>query len=412
MKNSSLIQFIVVTIMLLGVACSGIKLQQQEFSTKVDTSTRPIEYQDKGLFELAELGIYASNNFNGARLNDIVAVEDNKVKVTIEPENTPINPSPYYAFKIWADQLMDIQLELNYTDSRHRYFPKLSTDGKNWERIDSAAFTLAVDSINAFLDLELGPDTLWVAAQEIHNSSDVRNWCLDKADHPDVSFFVVGKSKAGRDLLHLEIGQGEKKNKAAILIISRQHPPEVTGYLAMQAFVEAILEDTPLSNAFREKFRALVFPLMNPDGVDLGHWRHSTAGIDLNRDWAYYRQPEIRAVVNYMVDELNAQNNKPLLGLDFHSTYDDVYYTLSEELTSNIDGYKDFWIQGIDQAFPDYTPKDSPSGANSPTSKNWFYKQLNAEGITYEIGDDTPRDFIRTKGIKSAYEMMKLLIMR
>ena len=35
-----------------------------------------------------------------------------------------------------------------------------------------------------------------------------------------------------------------------------------------------------------EKFRVLAFPLMNPDGVDLGHWRHNAGGIDLNRDWS------------------------------------------------------------------------------------------------------------------------------
>ena len=40
----------------------------------------------------------------------------------------------------------------------------------------------------------------------------------------------------------------------------------------------------------------IVYPLMNPDGVDEGHWRHNTGGIDLNRDWAHYNQPETRQV--------------------------------------------------------------------------------------------------------------------
>ena len=46
----------------------------------------------------------------------------------------------------------------------------------------------------------------------------------------------------------------------------------------------------------------------------------------------------------------------------------------------------------------------------SAVSKNWFYSQFKAEGITYEIGDDTPRDLIKEKGKVSAQEMMKLLL--
>lgn len=392
-------------------SCGLRQAQTYDFPTVVDTSTRPINYQDKGQFELAG-GIYADNNFDGARLNGISQLNDTLIQVTIEPENKPINPSPYYAFKIWSSQPKEVTIELNYSDSRHRYYPKISEDGENWQRIDSSLFWLAPDSINAYLQVELGPKPLWVAAQEIQNSTHVRDWCQLMAQHPAVQFDSIGKSAQGRALFHLELAEGPTKGRETIFIISRQHPPEVTGYLSMKAFVEAMLEDTPISNDFRKKFRVMIFPLMNPDGVDLGHWRHSTAGIDLNRDWAYYRQPEIRQVTNFMVRSLGEGKNTAIIGLDFHSTYDDVYYTLSDELESNVDGFKDYWIQGIDEAFPYYTPRDAPSGAKSPTSKNWFYTQLNAEGITYEIGDDTPRDFIKDKGRKSAFEMMKLLIMR
>jgi hypothetical protein len=334
------------------------------------------------------------------------------IQVTIEAENEPINPSPYYGFKIWSDIEKTVLLELNYPSGRHRYWPKISNDRQNWQRIDSTDFLPAVDSVNAYIKLSLSTDTLWVAAQELNTSTDVRAWCLEKAAHPDVSFSVVGQSRLGRDLLHLEIGRGEVRQKEAVLIISRQHPPEVTGYLAMQAFVEAILEDTPIAYSFRSRFRILVFPLMNPDGVDLGHWRHNVGGVDLNRDWAYYHQPEVRQVANYFVKTLRKNKNKAILGLDFHSTYEDVFYTMTDEIPARIKGFKDYWLQGIDQAFPGYVPRDAPSAALTPTSKNWFATQLTADAVTYEIGDDTPRDFIKEKGRVSAYEMMKLLILR
>lgn len=411
MRNNFSTLILLVLLAAILLQCGANKAQPYDFSRPVDTRTKPINYQTKQVYQLESRGLYVDNRFDGARVNDC-RLNGDTVQITIEAENQPINPSPYYGFKIWSDRPQQVLLELNYPKGRHRYFPKLSSDGQNWERIDSADFQLAADSVNAYLTIELSPDTLWIVAQELNTSTHVKNWCLDKKAHPDVSFSTVGKSKLNRDLFHLEIGRGDPRKKEAILIISRQHPPEVTGYLAMQAFVEAILEDTPIANAFRSKFRILVFPLMNPDGVDLGHWRHNVGGVDLNRDWAFYHQPEVKQVADFFVNTLRKNKNKAVLGLDFHSTWDDVFYTMTDETPARIKGFKDYWLQGIDQAFPAYTPRDAPSAALTPTSKNWFATQLLADAVTYEIGDDTPREFIKEKGRVSAYEMMKLLILR
>ena len=56
--------------------------------------------------------------------------------------------------------------------------------------------------------------------------------------------------------------------------------------------------------------------------------------------------------------------------------------------------------------------KESPSNVTGPNSKNWFFTQFGAPGVTYEIGDSTPRDFIIQKGKASATEMMELLIFK
>ncbi|NNF22220.1 MAG: hypothetical protein HKN67_09770, partial [Saprospiraceae bacterium] len=168
----------------------------------------------------------------------------------------------------------------------------------------------------------------------------------------------------------------------------------------------------PLSNAFRRKFRILVYPLMNPDGVDLGHWRHNAGGIDLNRDWAKYAQDEVRVVANHIVHTTKKDKNSVILGLDFHSTQEDVYYTLTNNRQSEIFNFKDYWIYGIDSAFPEYTPDDQPYDLNQAITKGWFYLEFDAEGITYEVGDETPRSFVKQKAKVAADEMMKLLILR
>ena len=89
-----------------------------------------------------------------------------------------------------------------------------------------------------------------------------------------------------------------------------------------------------------KKYRVLAFPLINPDGVDLGHWRHNASGVDTNRDWGRYRQPEIKSIVKFIHKIKKRDNNKIVMGLDFHSTYYDVFYTnVERESTPLIKAY-------------------------------------------------------------------------
>lgn len=66
-------------------------------------------------------------------------------------------------------------------------------------------------------------------------------------------------------------------------------------------------------------------------------WRHSAAGIDLNRDWEAFNQPETQAVRKFMQEQVKA-GGKFLFAIDFHSTFHDIYYTISPELKGNMPG--------------------------------------------------------------------------
>ena len=395
----------------LIAGCSSIKLKTFEYPDPVDTNSREISYQDKKTYSIND-AVFADNQFDGARLNDFTQVNDSTFQVTILPENEPINKSPHYAFRIWSSQPQTLYVQLNYPTTKHRYVPKLSTDGEHWKPIDSMNYQLIDSAKNALLRLNVENKKLWVSAQELKTSVEASNWSKQIANHKDVRFKTIGKSKLKRDLVGLDIYNGNPENKELIVILSRQHPPEVSGYLAMQSFVEEILKENRLQKDFRTNYRILVFPLLNPDGVDLGHWRHNAGGIDLNRDWAYYRQEEIKTIVNFIVNTARASKNKVILGLDFHSTQEDLYYSFSDDMRSEIYPFKDYWMGAINDALPNYTPDDQPFPLSQPISKGWFYKQFNAESLTYEIGDETPRDFIKLKAEVAAREMMKLLILR
>ena len=402
--------------------------QEQKFQGQppikiVPTHSVPIQKQWKGIFSFSDSEIYFTNNFEGARLNGIVQNNDSTYTTLITPENTPINISPWYAFKIWSKKKRNIHLYLTYQDSvKHRYYPKLSTGGLHWVPLDSLNYTEIEKGDKAFgpgslpvkaaLRLEVGPDTLWVAGQELQTSTHIKKWVDSLADKKFVSRQIIGKSTEGRDLYALIIGK--ENSKRLVMVISRQHPPEVTGYLAMKAFVETMASNSKLARKFRRKFTVHVVPLMNPDGVDNGHWRHNAGGIDLNRDWSNFNQPETRAVRSFMEERTSTTGGAFIFGIDFHSTWDDIYYTVDPRLNGNMPGLVDDWLEAVKSALPNYEPNIKPNDQLVPTavSRNYFFVEHWAEALVFELGDNTPRKFLRKKGATSANELMRLILAR
>lgn len=386
------------------------KVKVHEFPIPVETTSQPIHEQERKTYQIDN--VYASNEFDGARLNDFEKVNDSTFRATIKPENEPINESAYFCMELWSDKEQKINLELYYPNHEHRYVPKLSHDKKSWTTMDTMDFDTLNGPDLATLKLRVGPNHKFVCGQELMTSSYNNSWCRDLSkSNSSVRHSIIGQSTLGRDISFLDIYNNSPKDKKAIVIFSRLHPPEVPGYIAMQEFVNTILDTTSLSKLFREKFRILVYPMVNPDGVDMGHWRHNAGGIDLNRDWSHYRQQEPWVVASHCVKTIAENKNKVLVGLDFHSTQEDVLYTLTDNRKSSVFGFKDIWVDGIKDGLEGHDPNDDPYDLNTPITKGWFFLQFGAEGITYEVGDETDRSFIKQKAQVAAKEMMKLLVL-
>lgn len=398
---------ICLTFLFAGISCkTPNKTAKTPIYDDKDTRTREIQYQIKRTFRFPSQGVHATNQFPGARLNDMTMVNDSVFEAIIEPENFPINSSPWYAWKMWADTEKEVRIKFVYPIAKHRYLPKISKDGQNWQRIP-----FEVDSSkNVSIRLSLSPDTLWIAGQELHTSSHVNQWLEELNARDFVELKTLGYSKLGRPINGFHIGAVHPKY--AIILLSRQHPPEVTGYLAMQSFVKTLMSSTELAREFRNKVEIIGIPLMNPDGVDLGHWRHSTGGIDLNRDWEFFRQPETRIVANYLTEYVNENQLTVLLGLDFHSTSKDIFYTIDTSYTahSHVPDFMEEWLSAIERSISEIPFEQSASIPVRPVSDHWFFNTFQAESCTFEIGDNTDRFLISKKGHISAKLMMELLL--
>ena len=385
-----------------------------EFPQPIDTADKPLNQPTKTDFQLPN-GLTLNANFPAARLSNATLDANGNIIAQIEPENSPINVSPWYAFTITTPRDTAVSLTLNYPPTAyHRYWPKLSRDGSTWARIDSLNFSEAPRGRSATLHLTLpAGQPIWVAAQEIHDAESVRQWARELADrHTQVNYEVIGQSRLGRDIPRLTLTGPATKRLPTVVLFSRQHPPEVTGYLAFQSFIEGLLQSPRLAE-FLQHYQVIIYPLLNPDGVDLGHWRHNAGGVDLNRDWAYYRQPETALVAEDVVSYARKQKSQIVLGLDFHSTWNDVYYTHDNSVQppSVLGDFKDRWLAAIEREIGgDFRINEEAEPIGRPTSMSWFRTQFNAEGITYEIGDNTPRAFIQQKGTVSADALITELL--
>lgn len=377
------------------------------------TTDKEIFQQHKRTFLFLSSGLYVSNEFEGARLNDFYKTGDSSYTAVIEPENFPINNSAWYAFKLWSDKKQNIKIKLIYKNGTQRYIPKLSRDKINWSPIDPSNYFNDSANGTAEINLSVGKDTLWVSGQELFTSSVYDKWENQLAEKSFVSKKAIGKSSLGKPINELELSEAPE-NSDYVFLIGRQHPPEVTGAIAMKVFIETIAGDTKTAQEFRKKFKTIAVPLANPDGVDNGHWRHNAHGIDLNRDWYYFNQPEPKAVKDEIL-KLQTGKGKIKFFIDFHSTQEDVFYITKKDTTLKEDKVYEItkeWLNKIQKALPNYHVNidESLSAPNHPTSDAWAYNNFKIPALTYEMGDEDSRDQIKKVAETAALAMMKVLL--
>ncbi len=394
--------------------------QGQQPSPIVPTVDKPVQKQWKGIWSFDSDSTFFTNDFDGARLNGVAADGNNHYTVWITAENTPINVSPWYAFKVWTENPRDITIKLSYQDSRSRYYPKISTDGIHFKSLDSTNFKAINPGEGEFgikavpelaeLTLSIGKNPIWVSAQELYTSKRVKSWIDSLSTKPFISNYEIGKTTEKRPMHLMEINDSSLTKKA-LMIISRQHPPEVTGFIAMKSFIETISSDTEQAKNFREKHTVFVVPLMNPDGADNGHWRHNMGGIDLNRDWQNFNQPETKSVRDFLIKK-STDGYEFVFGADFHSTWDDIYYPLDTTVTGEKGKIVFDWIDSISDRLPQKKSNVKASDKLDPTmvSRTYFFVKHQMPAIVFELGDNTPRPFLKQKGKVAAEELMRLLL--
>jgi cytosolic carboxypeptidase protein 6 len=332
-----------------------------------------------------------THGFSGAPAHACTRTGEAAFRLTVAPESTPINPSPWYAFAIETANPAEVRVELAYALHAHRYPPRIDRGDGVWELLPAESVSVEPEGRTATLDVTIAPGTSRIAAQEVFGLRQRAQWRAGFAASAGMDRRTIGHSVDGQPIEALS-RRASDPSAPLIVILGGQHPPEVTGVLALRAFLQALF-DPSSPDAILDRFEWLIVPDLNPDGIERGHWRHNLNQTDLNRDWGPFNQPETAAVR----DEIEArisQGQTAFLLMDFHSTYRDVLYTPPDDFGLSPQNFSRHWIAGIDAIWPgpgiafERGPNHNPG---LPTAKTWFAETYGAPGLTVEFGDQTGR---------------------
>lgn len=346
-------------------------------------------------------------DFSAANMASCKVVDERSIAILLQPEDTPINASPWYAVRLTPNQAGDVELILQYEEHPHRYKPKTSLDGRAWSILPDDRVDVNADGYLVTLDLELDAQPMFVSAQELYTNAAHEAWTRAQAEKPFVTMSEIGTSIEGRPISMIRTEAAMEAAKT-VMITGRQHPPEIPGALAYDRFVEEVLSDTDLAKTFRSKFDLIMIPNINPDGVEHGHWRHNKGGLDLNRDWGPFTQPETQAV-KAVIDSIESPGLA--LFLDFHSTSKNVYYTQPLESDGTDYDFTQTWLDRGQMLLPEYDfLRQGSHNLALPTSKTYIHETYGIPAITYEVGDETDRTEARETARVLAQEMMRLML--
>ncbi len=347
-------------------------------------------------------------NFPGAGSLSCEVIKSDYIKIYINPEiDDSINPSPWFAIRK-SEHSKSIKLELDYKNYKHRYYPKLSKDKKKWTKIDEIFISKKEDGKIVIIDFLPSNQKEYVASQELITDFWYDEWYNELESSGRVKREIIGFSVL-RNPIHMFFAE-KNTNNPYILVLGRQHPPEVTGALAMKSFINELLTENFLTDSFLDRYNILFVPLMNPDGVMNGFWRYNANKKDLNRDWGNFTQPETDAVYKKLI---KLSNKKLVLFIDFHSTFKNIFYISDVLEDSSMKHFLRDWLgdsrDSLSEINYSYEIINSLNKDNG-VSKNYIYNKYKIPSVTYEVSDNENRNIIQQSSSVLATNLMKLLL--
>jgi len=113
-----------------------------------------------------------------------------------------------------------------------------------------------------------------------------------------------------------------------------------------------------------------------------------------------------------LLSDVDVDRDKKLrLFIDFHSTQNDVFYTIPDDYPRKPPLFLKYWLDRLQDRMPDYVVnRDANDNLDQADSKNYVYKKYGVPTVTFEIGDETDRQPITRLARESVIAMMEVLL--
>ncbi len=170
-------------------------------------------------------------------------------------------------------------------------------------------FPGSVEGMTTTVELEVPPGEWFLG---LHPVYDFEAFEDDRRAAVEAGFTerAIGKSRGGREVVALSVGE---EDAPAVLLLARFHPYETAGSHCVSAVLEMLGGDLSAGGPLTDKFRFVVVPMANPDGVAAGCCKRSRrGGPDLCHQGADSDDSAGRALAELLAE------TKPAGYLDLH----------------------------------------------------------------------------------------------
>jgi hypothetical protein len=176
--------------------------------------------------------------------------------------------------------------------------PAISTDqGRTWswlgaDRVQGASFRYAFDA---------GDREVRFAFAVPYQQEHLQRFLAAYPNHPLLSVQELCKSRAGRSVERLHIGDPNRDPKHRIFVTARHHACESLASYSLEGFLAAALADTDDGRWFRENVHLVAIPFVDKDGVEQGDQGKNRKPRDHNRDYvgeSHY--PSVAAIRSFV----------------------------------------------------------------------------------------------------------------
>lgn len=299
-------------------------------------------------------GITFDSDYDNGSIQSVAAAGDGEFDLGLYTDQGVLGPYTYwFRFTMTGVAGRSITLNINHTQSPR---PFIKVGEGEWRRTTSSE---APNTSTLMFDFGAEENEAEVAF--FHPLGYEESFTETKAiadASPYASHEVIGQSFQNRDMIMVTVDDAAfpDEGKHRVWVHSRAHAAEVTSTHVMLGWLEQITEDSQMGRTLRKNCIFNIVPLLNVDGVFLGHTRWDAQGEDPERQWCSVVLPEV-ANMKDQIDPFMAGGNPIEVALNLHSTqgnYTDTFFFkhIRPSVTGNFETIQQNYIEAFKNATP------------------------------------------------------------